>query len=86
MKGESEGMEDFASLFARRAEVGADGAEGRGAGDGTETPGGLLPEFRHADKRVFLRYAQSEPVRQFMHDMKYQALSTEFQPDTAELK
>ena len=49
LKGESEGMEDVAPLFAQRGEVGTDGAEGLGAGDGTETPGGLLLEFRHAD-------------------------------------
>lgn len=42
-------MEEVAALFAQRGEVGADGAEGLGAGDGTETPGGLLLEFRHAD-------------------------------------
>ena len=49
MKSESEGMEDIAALFARRSQVGADGAEGLGTSDGTETPGGLLLEFGHAD-------------------------------------
>src|SRR3990172_12284719 len=32
-------MEDVAPLFAQGGEVGADGAEGLNAGDGTETPG-----------------------------------------------
>ncbi len=49
MKCESEGMENITALFARRSEVGADGAEGLGTSDGTETPGGLLLEFGHAD-------------------------------------
>ena len=42
-------MEDIAALFAQRGEVGADGAEGLGTSDGTETPGGFLLEFWHAD-------------------------------------
>ncbi len=42
-------MEDIAALFAQRGEVGTDGAEGFGTGDGTETPGGLLLELGHAD-------------------------------------
>ena len=49
MKCEGEGMEDIAALFAQRGEVGADGAEGLGTSDGTQTPGGLLLEFWHAD-------------------------------------
>lgn len=42
-------MEDIAALFAQRGEVGADGAEGLGPGDGTETPGGFLLEPGHTD-------------------------------------
>ena len=43
-------MENIAALFARRSEVGADGAEGLGTSDGTETPGGFLLRLReHAD-------------------------------------
>ena len=49
LKGERECVEDVAALFAQRGEVGADDAEGLGAGDGTETPGGLLFELGHAD-------------------------------------
>ncbi len=49
LKCEGEGMKDIAALFAQRGEVGADGAEGLGASDGTETPGGLLLELWHAD-------------------------------------
>ena len=32
LKGEREGMEDIAALFAQRGEAGADGAEGLGPG------------------------------------------------------
>ena len=49
LKGESEGMEDVAPLFTRCREVGADGAEGLGTGDGTQTPGGFLLELGRAD-------------------------------------
>ena len=49
LKCEGEGMKDVAALFAQRGEVGADGAEGLSASDGTETAGGFLLEFRHAD-------------------------------------
>ena len=42
-------MEDIAALFTQCGEVGADGAEGLGTVDGTETPGGFLLEFGHTD-------------------------------------
>ena len=42
-------MEEVAPLFVQRDYVGADSAEGLGAGDGTETAGGLLLELGHAD-------------------------------------
>ena len=42
-------MEDVAPLFTQCGEVGADGAEGLGPGDGTETPGGFLLELGHTD-------------------------------------
>ena len=42
-------MEDVAALFTQCGEVGADGAEGLGPGDGTETPGGFLLELGHTD-------------------------------------
>ena len=49
LKGESEGVEDVASLFAQRGEVGSNGGEGVGAGDGTEAAGGFLFEFGHTN-------------------------------------
>ena len=42
-------MKYIAPLFAQRGDVGANGAEGLGASDGTETPGGLLLELGHTD-------------------------------------
>ena len=42
-------MEDVAALFTQCGEVGADGAEGLGPGDGTETPGGFLLELGLTD-------------------------------------
>ena len=49
MKSEDESLKDVAALFAQSGYVGADGAEGLGAGDGTETAGGFLLELGHAD-------------------------------------
>ena len=49
LKGEDEGMKNVTPLFAQRGYVGADGAEGLGAGDGTETAGGFLLELGHTD-------------------------------------
>ena len=49
MKCEGEGKEDITSLLAQGSEVGADGAKRLGASDGTETAGGFLLEFGHAD-------------------------------------
>ena len=49
LKREDESLKDVAALFAQRGYVRADGAEGLGAGDGTEAPGGFLLELGHAD-------------------------------------
>ena len=44
LKGEDESLKYVVALFAQRDYVGADDAEGLGAGDGTETAGGFLLE------------------------------------------
>ncbi len=61
LKGEREGMEDVAALFTQRGEVGADGAEGLGTGDGTETPGGFLLELGHTDIAFGLVIVEGHP-------------------------
>ena len=54
-------MEDVAALFTQCGEVGADGAEGLGTGDGTETPGGFLLEFGHTDIAFGLVVVEGHP-------------------------
>ena len=54
-------MEDVAALFAQRGDVGANGAEGLGPGDGTETPGGFLLELGHADIAFGLVVVEGHP-------------------------
>ena len=54
-------MEDIATLFAQRGDVGADGAEGLGASDGTETSGGFLLELGHADIAFGLVVVERHP-------------------------
>ena len=54
-------MEDVAALFAQGGEVGADGAEGLGTGDGAETPGGLLLELGHTDIAFGLVVVEGHP-------------------------
>ena len=54
-------MEDVAPLFTQCGEVGADGAEGLGTGDGTETSGGFLLKLGHTDIAFGLVIVEGHP-------------------------
>lgn len=49
MKNAGQWVEDIAALFTQSCEVGSNDGEAVGAGDGTETAGGFLLEFGHAN-------------------------------------